>query len=229
MDQEKIWDYFQTHGVASFAGNAKRLNFIAGQIKFKEECVLNIGVGNGFLEALLQKNGKKVFALDPSTGAIESLKKYLGLGDAAARVGYSQKMPFADSSFDVVILSEVIEHLDSEILSMTLKEVRRVLRPSGRLIGTVPADDHLKENECVCPKCAHVFHRWGHVQEFNEKSLHNILGTQFSHCQITRHFFGDWQLVNWKGKLSYLMKSVALAFGSKGSGENFFFIAHNGK
>jgi SAM-dependent methyltransferase len=226
-DQEKIWDYFQTDGVASFAGNSKRLKFIAGKIQAKENMVLNIGVGNGFLEALLHKNGKKVHALDPSSAAIECLKKNLGLSDEAARVGYSQKMPFADKSLDVVIMSEVIEHLDDDILAKTLREVRRVLRPGGRLIGTVPADEHLKESECVCPKCAQVFHRWGHVQEFNEKRLQGILSSQFSNCRITRHFFGDWQLVNWKGKLGYLMKNVTMAFGSKGGGENFFFVAHN--
>jgi SAM-dependent methyltransferase len=229
VDQEKIWDYFQTDGVASFAGNANRLNFIAGKIKSEEDAVLNIGVGNGFLEAILQKSGKNVFALDPSLAAIEALKKNLGLSDAAVRFGYSQEMPFADNSFDVVIMSEVIEHLDSEILSKTLLEVRRVLRPGGRLIGTVPADENLKENECVCPKCAHVFHRWGHVQEFNVKRLQNILSNNFSHCQITRHFFGDWKLVNWKGKLGYFIKNITIIFGNKGGGDNFFFIAHNGK
>ncbi len=228
-EQEKIWNYFQTDGIASFAGNTKRLNFIAGKIEPKEKTVLNIGVGNGYLETLLQKNGKIVFVLDPSSAAIEGLKKNLGLSDTAARVGHSQDMPFADSSLDVVIMSEVIEHLDSEILSKTLQEVRRVLRPGGRLIGTVPADEQLKESECVCPKCAYLFHRWGHVQEFNEKRLRSILASQLSVCRITRHFFGDWQLVNWKGKLGYLLKNVTMAFGSKGSCENFFFIAHNDK
>jgi ubiquinone/menaquinone biosynthesis C-methylase UbiE len=225
VDQEIIWDYFQTDGIESFVGNSKRLNFIGDKIQSNEEHVLNIGVGNGFMESLLQKKGKKVSALDPSSAAIENLKKNLRLSDASAQVGYSQEMPFADSSFDVVIMSEVIEHLDSEILSKTLQEVWRVLRSGGRLIGTVPADENLKENECVCPNCAHVFHRWGHVQEFNKTRLQEILTSQFNQCQISRKFFGDWKLVNWKGKLGYFLKIVMMALGRKGSGENFFFIA----
>lgn len=181
------------------------------------------------MEALLQKNGKTIFALDPCAAAIESLKIRLGLSDAAAQVGYSQEIPFDDDSFDVVIMSEVIEHLDDEALSKTLQEVRRVLRANGRFIGTIPAEEDLKENVCVCPKCAYVFHRWGHVQQFDENRLTKVLGGFFANIKITRHFFGDWKLVNWKGKLGYLMKSLAMAFGIKGGDETFFFIAHNSK
>ncbi len=229
MDQKKIWDYFQADGIQSFAGSAKRLNFIADKISIKEDVILNIGVGNGFLEKLLQKNRKKVHSLDPSSAAIVGLKESLGLSDSAVKVGYSQEMPFPDSCFDVVIMSEVIEHLDDEVLSKTLQEVRRVLRPGGRFIGTVPADENLKESLCVCPKCSHIFHRWGHIQDFNEKRLKKILSIQFDNCLISRHFFGDWRLVNWKGKLGYLMKALTRAFGSKGGDETFFFIAHNNK
>ena len=227
--QEKIWDYFQTEGVASFSGNAKRLRFILSKIKPNEKRVLNIGVGNGYLEVLLLKNGKTVYALDPSSAAIENLKKNLGLSDAVARVGYSQEIPFVDGSMDVVDMSEVIEHLDDEILAKTLGEVRRVLRRGGRFIGTVPAEENLKESECVCPKCGHIFHRWGHIQHFDEERLAKILGDYFIDCEITRHFFGDPKLVNWKGKIGYFVKNLLMALGIKGGGETFFFIAHKGK
>ena len=92
-------------------------------------------------------------------------------------------------------------------------------------MGTVPADENLKENECVCPKCSYLFHRWGHFQEFNERKLEYILANQFTQFQISRHFFGDWKLVNWKGKFGYLLKSLAMTLGVKGSGTNFFFFA----
>jgi hypothetical protein len=57
------------------------------------------------------------------------------LGDRA-KVDYAQSMPFTDHQFEVVVMSEVIEHLTGEELHVTLKEVFRVLKSKGRFIGT---------------------------------------------------------------------------------------------
>lgn len=46
------------------------------------------------------------------------------------------QMPYADNTFDAVILSEVLEHLDDD--QQALKEAYRVLKPNGVLAVTVP-------------------------------------------------------------------------------------------
>ena len=46
-------------------------------------------------------------------------------------------LPFRDGSFDVAISLDVFEHVEQDLEAM--REVRRVLRPGGRLITTVPA------------------------------------------------------------------------------------------
>ncbi|MFM7425521.1 MAG: class I SAM-dependent methyltransferase [Elainella sp.] len=46
-------------------------------------------------------------------------------------------LPFADASFDVVTMLAVLEHIEQE--KPMLQEVRRVLKPDGRLILTVPS------------------------------------------------------------------------------------------
>jgi SAM-dependent methyltransferase len=46
-------------------------------------------------------------------------------------------IPFGDSVFDAVFLFDVLEHVDEE--SKALAEIRRVLRPEGKLLVTVPA------------------------------------------------------------------------------------------
>ena len=47
-------------------------------------------------------------------------------------------MPFADESFDCVACIEVLEHIPAERREQALAEMRRVLRPGGRLILRVP-------------------------------------------------------------------------------------------
>jgi SAM-dependent methyltransferase len=53
----------------------------------------------------------------------------LYLGDAC-------RLPYGDASFDKMLLSEVLEHLSDDLGA--LQEARRVLRPGGTLVVTVP-------------------------------------------------------------------------------------------
>lgn len=224
MKQEKIWEHFQSEdGVDSFKNNKNRLNELANMVHEREKKILNIGVGNGLLESLLKSRGCEVFSLDPSEGAILSLRKKLNLSKSSTKVGYSQNIPFTDGSFDVVFMSEVIEHLDDEVLEKTLSEVFRVLKPSGRYIGTVPADENLKENEAICPKCGDLFHRWGHVQSFSKIKLMELLRTKFNGVIIKRKYFGNMETLNWKGKILWTTKKIMVSIGISGSNENYLF------
>jgi hypothetical protein len=121
-------------------------------------------------------------------------------------------------------MTEVLEHLSDEVLNMTIKECFRVLRIGGIFLGTVPAEEDMFENQVVCPDCAKIFHRWGHVQSFSSDNLRMILSSMFKAVIIKRKYFGNWRALNWKGKVSWLLKQTALNMGIKGGGENFFFF-----
>ena len=49
----------------------------------------------------------------------------------------SERFPFGDSTFDCVLFCEIIEHLQMDPVAV-LREIKRVLRPHGRLILTTP-------------------------------------------------------------------------------------------
>ncbi len=50
----------------------------------------------------------------------------------------AEKLPFADNTFDYVTCVEVLEHLPAELRPAAFQEIRRVLKPGGRFIITVP-------------------------------------------------------------------------------------------
>ena len=152
------------------------------------------------------------------------VRERFGLGESA-QVGFSQNIPFPDGQFDVVVMCEVLEHISDEVRAASFREITRVLKPGGRLIGTVPADENLLDNRVVCPHCGEVFHRWGHLQSFSEPRLRGLLAEQFRNVAISRHFFGEVRTVNWKGRLSWALKKALVAAGVRGNFESFFFSA----
>lgn len=226
MNQDLIWDHFQNEGGDSFLVARPRVDFVARQL-VRGERTLNIGVGIGALERLAQAKGVDIWALDPGERAIARLREDLGLADQA-KVGYSQDMPFADGLFDTVIMSEVLEHLDDEVLTATLGEVHRVLRPGGRFIGTVPARENLANAAVVCPDCGNHFHRWGHQRSFTVEQMAEQLKTRFIIDKVQERFLVDWDSVGFMGKLAGLVKRFLSwrGIGAYGACRNIVFTVN---
>lgn len=215
MDQTKIWDYFQNDDEMgdAFSKALPRYEFLAQQIASGMQA-LNIGVGRGGLEGILVKKGVLVSCLDPSENAIDSLRSEYALGDRA-QVGCSQAIPFSDSQFDVVVMSEVLEHLSSDVLNATLIEVRRVLKSGGRFIGTVPADENLLDNRVMCPHCGEFFHRWGHMQSFSQVRMRELLATNnFAVRRNETRAFPCWRR---SGLINIVKSSIRYVLGRAGS------------
>lgn len=97
--------------------------------------VLDVGTGSGSNLRLLGEMGFADFAgLDHHDAAIYWCeRKNLG----HVHKGDITGIPFADGSFDLVLATDVIEHVDDDMAA--LREIRRILKPGGRALITVPA------------------------------------------------------------------------------------------
>jgi SAM-dependent methyltransferase len=224
-DQSRIWEYFQNEGIEKFDGSIGRLSYIARLLKPGTRA-LNIGVGNGALEAFALDRRVEAWSLDPSERAIESLKQRLLPMRDRAFAGFAQTMPFPDGYFDDVVLSEVLEHLEPDVFEGAIAEVARVLKPGGRMIATVPAREKLSEAMVVCPCCSTAFHRWGHTRSFTVDSLIDLLRTQFTTEQAAEHFFVEWSTVGPAGKLKGLLKQLLSwrGIGTYGAGRTILYV-----
>src|SRR5579863_6361463 len=97
--------------------------------------VLDVGTGTGSNLRMLRELGfTGVTGLDDSDEAIRFCASkgfdYVRKGDICA-------MPFADASFDLVLATDVIEHVDDD--RRAVAEIARVLRSDGVALVTVPA------------------------------------------------------------------------------------------
>jgi len=204
MDQEKMWDFYQTSTLADHFFPEVRQRYLISFLTGGEK-VLNIGVGSGALEKLALRKGVDIWCIDPSAGTIEKVRNELNLGEKA-RVGYSHYIPFDNEMFDVVVMAEVIEHLQEDVLSLTMKEIFRVLKAEGRLLLTTPYREILEDSLVVCPKCGNVFHRFGHVQSFDKYKLKSVLvQSGFRIQQIKIVTFVDWKRRN---ALGFIKSSI---------------------
>ncbi len=94
--------------------------------------VLDLGCRSGaFTRHFLE--GNEVVGLDVDRVALEKAAE-LGIEPVVANV--EEPLPFEDASFDVVVAGELFEHLRHP--EGVIGEVRRVLRPAGVLVGSVP-------------------------------------------------------------------------------------------
>jgi ubiquinone/menaquinone biosynthesis C-methylase UbiE len=127
------------------------------------ESVLDIGCGTGTL-AIVAK-GKvgatgQVFGIDASPAMIaRGISKAAKAGiDVTFKTAVAEALPFPEAQFDVVVSTLMLHHLPRKVRQECAREIRRVLKPQGRVLVVDFAQAQPKSGVL-----AH-FHRHGHVQ-----------------------------------------------------------------
>lgn len=95
--------------------------------------IIDIGCGTGHNSRAMAARGHRVRGIDISEHAIA---RYRESGFDGRTMDIERGLEFADESFDLAFCSEVIEHLVRP--ERFAAEVRRVLRPGGRLVLSTP-------------------------------------------------------------------------------------------
>ena len=116
--------------------NPVRVNFIKNSIDLKNKSLIDVGCGGGLLTEPLKRLGANVTGLDASPEAIEVAREHALVMelDIDYRIGDLSVISNRLDQFDVVIASEVIEHVSDP--QNFIHEIDKLTFPGGRLIIT---------------------------------------------------------------------------------------------
>ena len=99
--------------------------------------VLDVGCGTGTLAILIAQThqGVSLIGVDPDPKALSRAARKVARAGLAVRFdrGFGDALPYPDGSFDRVFSSMMFHHVPKDEKPRVLADIRRVLRPGGRL------------------------------------------------------------------------------------------------
>jgi len=147
----------------------RKAEYILSLIPKDVKTIIDVGCGNGIITNLLADKFE-VMGLDISETALMSLK-------CPFIVSSATKIPCEDAAYDLVLSSEMLEHLNNDDLILAIIELKRVSKKY--ILISVPNNEYLSVSFVKCPKCTAVFHAWHHFQSFDKKTLCTLFKDHF--------------------------------------------------
>jgi SAM-dependent methyltransferase len=171
----RFWDYTSSNAALADSYFAKMvgpslLKFVSKRIKIGT--AVDIGCGPGDLIGMLIKAGHEAVGVDSSPGSLAKVSERFG-GNPLFKGAYQNdgRIDLPDASADSAFMLEVVEHMEDAILTASLQEARRILRPGGHLVLTTPNQENLDASRVMCPECGGIFHRIQHVRTWSADTL----------------------------------------------------------
>jgi len=115
--------------------------------------MLDVGFGNGALSEFFLNKGKEVAGVEINPEQVEYCKNQNPTGDF--RLYNGTKLPFKDSSFDTIVMNDILEHISYKDIEILLPDLKRVLKPDGVIYISVMNRWQILEPHKLIP-----FHTW---------------------------------------------------------------------
>jgi ubiquinone/menaquinone biosynthesis C-methylase UbiE len=191
--RNKMWD-----GLYEKSGNLQQSPFtsdlhnkVLKLIPDDVTTILDAGCGGGAFMSFLSENGNyKVEGVDQSPNGVRFVNEKLNMkAQVGDLVDLSQ---FPDKSFDMVVCSEVTEHLPMTVLVDVVNELARVTKKY--LIFTNPFLEKLTANQLTCTNCLTRYHIAGHIHSIDESFMSPIVAPLSA--SVSFHYSGEREYVS---------------------------------
>lgn len=141
----------------------------------------DIGCGPGVFARYMSLRGKRVIGLDVDRESLERVKsRHRSLHNADFAAAIVDSLPLADECLDTALFLEVLEHLVDD--GAALREIRRVLRPGGKLVLSVPVPPGEVDEDSP----------WGHKREGYElPEIVRLLAA--NGLEVEKHAFAEFK------------------------------------
>ncbi|NPV01305.1 MAG: class I SAM-dependent methyltransferase [Brevinematales bacterium] len=111
----------------------KRIEKIMKTNPVKNPKIIDLGCGPGHLCKSIHEKGFPVIGVDISENSLKLVREK---GIPTIKADLQEKLPFKDDELDILVASEVVEHIfDTETF---MSELKRVMKPGGSIIITTP-------------------------------------------------------------------------------------------
>lgn len=156
-NQEEVWKRTNSR-------TEKRLEDTLSIVPRNIKSILDIGCGDGRFTNRL-KGFENVIGFDRSKTGLKKLVFLKILGN-------SDKIPIKDKTIDLVIATELLEHLDDYIFNNTISEIERITK--RYILISVPYRQKPYETFVKCKNCALEYSPISHQRYFNKKIIKNL-------------------------------------------------------
>jgi len=99
--------------------------------------ILDVGCWPGYLSMYFKTTGWEVDAIDLKPDRIAPVGRS-GVRINGQNLNETPELPYGEASFDCIVFTEILEHLDPQSIPRLMAEFERTLRPGGTIILTTP-------------------------------------------------------------------------------------------
>ena len=150
-DQKDVWKKYDNN-ITEIKRAKKVITLIPDDVK----SVLDIGCGNGIVTDMIEK---------PFVVGLDFAKIPLAQVKTDVIRASIDRLAIKSKKFDLVVLTEVLEHLDDETYIKAIKEIKRL--KVNYLLVTVPFNENVELGLCKCSVCGNLFNASYHYRKFD--------------------------------------------------------------
>jgi SAM-dependent methyltransferase len=153
---------------------------------------LDVGCGDGRNFGLLKDVGFKVYGTEITEGIVSVLRA--AYPDVELAVAFNHSLPYPDGFFDCIVAVHSCYYLEDGVkFAQVVNEFKRVLRPGGLFVGTIPdTRNSVQKNAVIHPdmECVITSDPFGlrngcRMQLANsEERVHNLLEPEFNDVSV---------------------------------------------